>query len=297
MRRREAILRGFGLALKLGGIEVAMARIVDDSVLEPVLGIALRNRGGSQLSRQLVREAALRVLEIHLRDENPTRLHLHEIDRRGADNDAVIIVWIAFRLAQPFPTPRRATAVISTLRGLLVVSGDDLFTRLREQVVRAVREVDEALRVTFEPLILEEALLRAMTRVGGSCRIALAESRPHGGIVDGTGQPAVAHSLELPIPVPRQPDFEVDFLLDDADHATERLLYAHRTLGEPFRHSGKQRRRIDPDGVGIDLLHYRDPGVGKLRGFQCTAITGSGATQLRAGGPSYRQVSEETHEA
>jgi hypothetical protein len=126
--------------------------------------------------------------------------------------------------------------------------------------------------MTLEPFILEKTLLSAMPGVGGGRGITLGKRVPHRGIVDRACQAAVTNTLELAVPVARQPDFEVDFFLDDADDAAERLLRADGPIGEPLRHGREQRGGIDPDRIRRNLLDERDPRIGERGTLQLAAI-------------------------
>ncbi len=140
-------------------------------------------------------------------------------------------------------------------------------------MVRAVTEVDDALRMTVDPVRLERVPVGDVPGVSGRCRKVGIHGSGHGWIVERAAQSAVTHTLEALVPVLRQPHFDVDLLVDDRAHPAKG--YAHRDADispEATEHAvrygplGRRGNRLDLDDARPRELQPPELPTGSLCG-------------------------------
>src|SRR5208282_6879883 len=119
--------------------------------------------------------------------------------------DAVVIAWEALRLHQPLPAARRAAIPVGPVRPLSVIGGDDRLRLHGHLVDGPVPKIDQPLGMADG----ETGGSALMPGVGGGGGVMVLERGGQRPVGDTSRPTAVAHALELAIPVcGRHPDFE-----------------------------------------------------------------------------------------
>ena len=197
-------------------VEAARARVVDETVLETVNGVALVHDFlcNQRQHRGRDRRLGQRLLVPHRADGEAGL-----IDPRRVGDDAVEVVGITLRLEQALTAAVRTGVPVGEADRLRVVLGRDLLRGLGSDMHRAIRVVDRLLLVAQD-----ERAARLVARVVAGVRPchhkAVGQRRrsdrdcsAHRGIA---GEPAVAGHVEAAIPAVGQTDLERDFRRDDA---------------------------------------------------------------------------------
>ena len=193
-------------------------------------------RGGGNQFHLLLAQHARRVFPVEAVHPELARLQTNEIVGRCPRDDAVVVLWVLLRFRQPLPTARGTAAVIGVVFGLAVVGLHHPLAGFCQAVVSQIGEVIEAFGVAVDPVGVEEVLVRdvpGVRRAGGE---TAGEGCGHGRVVDSAGESPIAHVQQAAIPLGRQPDFEADFLADDAGHTAERRFSAWVRPGHDVEH-------------------------------------------------------------
>src|SRR5579872_537409 len=128
----------------------------------------------------------------------------------GCDGDDTVVVGgKALGFHQRLASAVRAGAEVRVSRPLAVEGARDCFSLVRGFMNGTVAEIDDLLRVPERPCRIRTTGL--VPGIGGSCRVAVAQSGGHGSVVDGSGKAAIARAFKFPIPAgARQPGFELN---------------------------------------------------------------------------------------
>jgi hypothetical protein len=138
---------------------------------------------------------------------DPRRIQLCARVRRGADDDAVVIVRESLGLHEALTAPRRTAIPVRLARRAAVERFDGALCSDGHFVDSTPRIIDELFRMSEG----KASSRTGVTGVGRGCGVAASERVVQRRITDDAGPPAISHSLELAIPAgDRHPDFDFD---------------------------------------------------------------------------------------
>ena len=193
----QAIRGVLFLALQHARVEVAVARIVYQTVLQPVEPVAGRHHRRAE-HRQL---GAREVLPgIAGRGEPGPQLGRHQPDPvvgGSASDDAVVVVGVALGLHQGVMSALRAADEVGEVGVAAVVGARDRLAGDGRLVLRAIPEVDQPHRVSQRPASVEAAGA-GVAVVGGHRRVAPGHRSGKLPIADGAGRAPGPYALEPP---------------------------------------------------------------------------------------------------
>ena len=143
-----------------------------------------------------------------LRNPVSAGLKMHHEVRGRPGKNAIVIGRVALGLRQRLGPSLGASVPVRIARTRAVKSGDECLGLESHFVHGAMAEVDDLLRMSERPLA---GHWRApMASVGSCSGISLAQCGSHLLCSDHAGESTVAHGLEAPVPVRREPYLETN---------------------------------------------------------------------------------------
>src|SRR5580765_171660 len=253
LRLGQAVGRVRTLAEKRGRIELAGARILNQTVSDAVQAIACGHDSALDNRELGGRDRAVRRGEHCALVPNERREQVRPVVRGGAREDADEVFRKALRLHQRFAAAVGASVEVAPLRVAAVKRADDRFRLQRGFMYGAIAEVDQFLRVPNRPIRTAATFVAV---VGSSDGVTAAHWISKRAGVNRACPAAVALLAIFGIPRGRrrQPQGKLDFrILGWAYHAanvamsgyhtrTCRRTWNRRRRGGAFRHA---RRRGD----------------------------------------------------
>ncbi len=251
LRRRQARI-GIRACLALDDlrIEAAAEDVFDEPVLQPVERVARLQRRAVNRGVRRRRDDALRRLVRRLPLRHEAERFVAPVVRGRAGENRVEVGGVALRLLERHSAAARAAGEVRQLGRHPVEAGDGRLAVHGGLVNGAMPEVGDLLGVPERPR-------RAGARVpgvGGRGRIAAAQRLTERGVLDRSGEGAVAHLLELAVPSrDGHPDFAPDVGvgrgLDGELDAAERREAGNRPRRLRARRGRRERAgRHEPRG-------------------------------------------------
>jgi hypothetical protein len=209
LRRRQAVRCVRARAQQRARIEPAGRRVVDNGGHDPRAG---SNRGPVDHRQLAQRDEARRVVEGRARLPHPGGRLVRPVVRRGAGDDAVVVVGETLGLHERFMATVGAAGKVREPRRCAVEGRDDQLGGHRGDVVRPVAPVGDLLRMP-EREARTGRHGRVVTHVGAGGGVTTQEPVQHeaGRRAQVPSVTAVAAMVELPVPAAhRHPHLEVD---------------------------------------------------------------------------------------
>ena len=139
---------------KGGGVELALLRLLQQAILEPVARVARRQH--SVVNHRQLRSGNEERRIAHALDAGPARrIHRPDpIEDRCADDNAVKVFGEALSLHQTLPATLRTSDPVRLVRRFSVVSSNKFFGREAGHGLGSVAKVDDLLWVIDRPALL-----------------------------------------------------------------------------------------------------------------------------------------------
>ena len=203
LARGQAVGRVGAFALEHLGIETAMQRIADQTVLQPVRCVARGERRAVNHGILARRNEAFRMIERRFRIHQHLHALVHAVVPGRAGEDGVEVGGKALRLLEGHAAAAGAAVEVRELRVFAVKRGKRLLALRGGLVHRAVAEVGQLFRMTER----EAGMSAGVSGIGGRGRVAACERRRERAVLDRARPRAIADLLELSVPAGlRQPD-------------------------------------------------------------------------------------------
>ncbi len=225
LRGGEAFCRVGAFADDGGGVKVASGGIAENAVFQTVGGVTGGEYGFSDGGNFFFGDVARRVFEHGL--GGGVKIGGEEMGPKvsgRAGEDAVVIVGKALGFHERLAAAVGTTGEVGVFRCIAIEGLDDRFGLDGHFVDGAIAEVGDFFGMAESPIGVDA--IGSMAGVGGGSGVTVTNGGGHFGVVDRTGEAAVAGAAKFAVPVcRREPDFKMDFRIadraDDSADATE----------------------------------------------------------------------------
>ena len=238
-----------GRKIERGRVEVALAGVVHDAVLDPVTRIALREHGAGKELAVFGREEGRREVVhvgVHVaRDVQEGRAEAGKVECWGTGDDGVEGVRIALREGHRLPTSVGAAGEEGALGRSAVVHRRDVLGDFGNAMDGDVTVVDDPLQIVERPRTVDAVGLVSGVGAGGGIA-AFQRAQRQRLILDRADEAAATTHDELAVPAARQPDRETDL----PPNAAGELAVGHRV---------------------VELLHLAHRQIRQADGLECRA--------------------------